>query len=167
MLTTAKLYLAAGAAVLVAAAYWRYDYVMGRNANLETDLAAAKSSLEQSQAVITKERQNAAEVALRAQKFYEDKQHDQTELDNLRKCVADKSCGVRVVKGACPVLSGASSNTGGTEAADAADRRQFEQDYFSLVASIKETKRRYDWMQQELIARSKQDYCQTNNNPAK
>ena len=31
-----------------------------------------------------KERQNAAEVALRAQKFYEDKQHDQTELDNLR-----------------------------------------------------------------------------------
>lgn len=162
-----KLYLAAGAAVLVAAAYWRYDYVMDRNADLKSDLAAAKSSLEQSQAIITKERQNAAEVALRAQKFYEDKQHDQAELDNLRKCVSDKSCGVRVVKGACPVLSGTNSNAGGTEATDAADRRQFEQDYFSLLASIKETKRRYDWMQQELIARSKPDYCQTKNNPAK
>lgn len=167
MFTTVKFYLAAVAAVLIAAAYWRYDCVMDRNADLETDLAEAKSSLEQSQAIITKERQNAAEVALRAQKFYEAKQHDQTELDNLRKCVADKSCGVRVVRGACPAMPSSASASGGTEATYAADRRQFEQDYFSLVASIKETKRLYEWMQQELIARSKPDYCNAKNNPAK
>lgn len=162
MFTTVKFYLIAVAAVLVAAAYWRYDYVMDRNADLETDLAEAKSSLEQSQAIINKERQNAAEVALRAQKFYEDKQHDQTELDSLRKCVADKSCGVRVVRGACPTMPSSASASGGAETTDAADRRQFEQDYISLVASIKETKRRYDWMQQELIARSHPDYCKSN-----
>lgn len=155
----AKFYLAAGAAVLVAAAYLRYDYVNDQNAKLKADLSAVKEQLDQSQAIITKERKNAAEVALRAQKFYEDKQHDQTELDNLRKCVADKSCGVRVVKGACPVVSGANSTAGGAEATDAADRRQFEQDYISLVDSIKETRRLYEWMQAEAIAREHPDYC--------
>ena len=145
--------------VIVGLLWWRYDYVTTQNVKLKADLSAANELVKQSADLIAKERQNAAEVALRAQKFYEDKQHDQTELDSLRKCVADKSCGVRVVKGACPIVSGANSNAGGAEAADAADRRQFEQDYFSLIESIKETKRRYDWMQQELIARSAPDYC--------
>ena len=145
--------------VILGLCWWRYDYVTDENDTLKADLSAANSQLEQSQAIITKERQNAAEVALRAQKFYEDKQHDQAELDNLRKCVADKSCGVRVVKGACPIVSGSNSNSGGAEAAYAADRKQFEQDYFNLLASIKETKRLYGWMQQELIARAKPDYC--------
>jgi len=148
--------------VLILAALWRYDYVTTQNVKLKADLSAANAQLEQSQAIITKERQNAAELALRAQKFYEDKQHDQTELDSLRACVADKSCGVRVVKGACPSMPRASSNTGGAEAADAADRKQFEQDYFDLLASIKETERRYEWMQAELIARSAPDYCKQN-----
>lgn len=147
------------AAAVLAGVAWHYQHLIKSNTKLESALELKQIELEQSQAIIAKERQNAAEVALRAQKFYEDKQHDQTELDNLRKCVSDKSCGVRVVKGACPVLSGYDSTTGGAEAANAADRRQFEQDYFSLVASIKETKRRYEWMQAELIARSHPDYC--------
>lgn len=146
-------------AVVVGLLWWRYDYVTTENERLKSDLSATTADLEQSQAIIDKERQNAAEVALRAQKFYEDKQHDQTELDSLRACVADKSCGVRVVRGACPAVPGANSNAGGAEADDAADRRQFEQDYFRLVESIKETKRRYGWMQKELIARSAPNYC--------
>lgn len=150
------------AAAVLAGFAWHYQHLIKSNTKLESALELKQIELEQSQAIIDKERQNAAELALRAQKFYEDKQHDQTELDNLRKCVADKSCGVRVVKGACPVLSGTNSTTGGAEAADAADRKQFEQDYFSLVESIKETKRRYDWMQSELIARSHPDYCKAN-----
>lgn len=145
--------------VIVGLLWWRYDYVTTQNVKLKADLSAANELVKQSADLIAKERQNAAEVALRAQKFYEDKQHDQTELDSLRKCVADKSCGVRVVKGACPIVSGANSNTGGTEAADAADRKQFEQDYFNLLASVKETERLYNWMQKELIARSAPDYC--------
>lgn len=154
-----KAYLAAGVIAILGLMYWRYDYVTTQNAKLKSDLSAASAQLEQSQAIINKERQNAAEVALRAQKFYEDKQHDQTELDNLRKCVADKSCGVRVVKGACPTMPRPNSTAGGAETTDAADRRQFEQDYISLVESIKETKSRYNWMQQELITRSHPDYC--------
>lgn len=145
--------------VIVGLLWWRYDYVTTENERLKSDLSAANASLEQLQAIIAKERQNAAEAALRAQKFYEDKQNDQKELDDLRNCVANKSCGVRVVRGACPAMPSSTAAAGGTEAADAADRRQFEQDYFNLLASIKETKRRYDWMQQELIARSAPDYC--------
>lgn len=145
---------------IVGLLWWRYDYVTDQNAKLKADLSAANEIIVQSEALVAKERQNAAEVALRAQKFYEDKQNDQTELDSLRACVADKSCGVRVVKGACPVLPRASTDAGGAEANDAADRRQFEQDYFRLVGSIKETKRLYNWMQQELIARAKPDACQ-------
>lgn len=158
MYLTAIKYLAP--VVLIAAALWRYDYVTTQNANLNRDLSNAKDALEQSENLLAKERQNAAEVALRAQKFYEDKQHDQNELDSLRKCVSDKSCGVRVVKGACPIMPATSSDTGGAEATYAADRIQFEQDYISLINSIKETKRLYNWMQQELIARSHPNYCQ-------
>ena len=70
--------------VLVGLLWWRHDYITTQNERLKSDLSAANEQLEQSQAIVIKERQNAAEVALRAQKFYEDKQHDQTELDNLR-----------------------------------------------------------------------------------
>lgn len=159
MLTTVKFYIAAGVVALLALAYWRYDYVTDQNTKLKADLSDTKARLEQSESILIKERQNAAEVALRAQKFYEDKANDDKELDSLRTCVANKSCGVRVVKGACLAMPSSTSATGGTEATDAADRKQFEQDYFSLVASIKETERRFNWMQQELIARSSPDYC--------
>lgn len=145
--------------VLIIAGLWRYDYITTQNERIKADLSAATAELEQSQAIITKERKNATEAALRAQKFYEEKLHDKTELESLRACVADKSCGVRVVRGACPHVPGSTPNAGGTEAADAADRRQFEQDYFALLESIKETRRLYNWMQRELISRSAPDYC--------
>jgi hypothetical protein len=136
--------------------YWQVQ----ESGKLKAEISQYEQLVKAKDALIAKERKNAAEVALRAQKFYEDKQNDQKELDDLRNCVANKSCGVRVVRGACPAMPGTNSTARGTEAADAADRRQFEQDYIGLVASIKETKRRYDWMQAELIARSAPDYCQ-------
>lgn len=145
--------------VLIIAGLWRYDYITTQNERIKADLSAVTAELEQSQAIITKERQNAAKSALLAEKAYEEKQHDKTELESLRACVADKSCGVRVVRGACPQVPGSSPNAGGAEAAHAADRAQFEQDYFALLESIKETRRLYNWMQQELIARSAPDYC--------
>lgn len=135
--------------------YWQVQ----QSGKLKSEISQYEQLVKARDALITKERQNAAEVALRAQKFYEDKKNDQKELDDLRNCVANKSCGVRVVRGACPAMPSSTTAAGGVEAADAADRIQFEQDYISLVASIKETKRRYEWMQSELIARSHPDYC--------
>lgn len=155
-----RVYLALGAAALVLAAYIRYEYVTEQNDRLRVDLRSAELIIEQSRGLLIKERQNAAQAALSAQKAYEVKQNDKIELDRLRRCVADKSCGVRIVKGACPAMPSSNSNAGGTEAADAADRRVFEQDYFNLLESIKETKMLYNWMQQENIARSHPDYCQ-------
>lgn len=135
--------------------YWQVQ----NSGKLKSEISQYEQMVKAKDALIAKERKNAAEVALRAQKFYEDKQNDQKELDDLRNCVANKSCGVRVVRGACPAMPSSATAAGGVETADAADRRQFEQDYISLVASIKETRRLYEWMQAELIARSHPDYC--------
>lgn len=135
--------------------YWQVQ----QSGKLKSEISQYEQLVKAMDALIAKERQSAAEVALRAQKFYEDKQNDQKELDDLRNCVANKSCGVRVVRGACPAMPSSTTTAGGAESADAADRRQFEQDYISLLASIKETRRLYEWMQSELIARSHPDYC--------
>ena len=70
--------------VLIIAGLWRYDYITAQNERIKADLRAVTAELEQSQAIITKERQNATEAALRAQKFYEEKLHDKTELVSLR-----------------------------------------------------------------------------------
>lgn len=135
--------------------YWQVQ----QSGKLKAEISKYEQMVKAKDALIAKERQSAAEVALRAQKFYEDKQNDQKELDDLRNCVANKSCGVRVVRGACPTMPSSNASTGGAETTDAADRRQFEQDYISLVASIKETRRLYEWMQAEAMAREHPDYC--------
>lgn len=155
-----KLYLYAGLLVIAGLVYWRYNYVMSKNEQLEIDLANEKISHQRSVVLLEKERQNAADAALRAQQFYQDVEKDNAELEKLRACVANNTCGVRIAKGACPKLPSAGTNAGGTEAADAADRKQLEQDYFRLIESIKLTKSRYEWMQRELIARSHPQYCQ-------
>lgn len=154
-----KLYLYAGLIAAAGLVYWRYDYVISENKRLADALDAEQKAHNQTEDVLTKERQNAAEAALRAQKFYQDVEKDNAELEKLRACVANNTCGVRIAKGACPKLPGAGTNAGGAEAADAADRKQLEQDYFRLIESIKLTKSRYEWMQRELIARSDPGYC--------
>jgi len=154
-----KLYMYAGLIAIAGLVYWRYDYVMSENEQLEIDLANERLAHQQSVAVLTKERQNATEAALRAQQFYQDVEKDNAELEKLRACVANNTCGVRIAKGACPKLPSTGTDAGGTEAADAADRERFKQDYFRLVESIKLTKSRYEWMQRELIARSDPGYC--------
>lgn len=155
-----KLYLYAGLIVIAGLVYWRYDYVMSENKRLADALANEQLAHKQTVAVLSKERQNAAEAALRAQQFYQDVEKDNVELEKLRACVANNTCGVRIAKGACPKLPSTGTNAGGAEAADAADRKQLEQDYFRLLESIKLTKSRYEWMQRELIARSDPGYCQ-------
>lgn len=154
-----KLYLYAALALIVGLVYWRYDYVISKNEQLSVDLANEKQLHHTAVALLEKERQNATEAALRAQQFYSDVEKDNAELERLRACVANNTCGVRIAKGACPKLPSTSADAGGTEAANAADRAKFEQDYFSLLESIKITKSRYEWLQRELIARSDTGYC--------
>lgn len=154
-----KLYLYAGLIAIAGLVYWRYDYVMSENKRLADALANEQLAHKQTVAVLSKERQNAADAALLAQQFYQDVEKDNAELEKLRACVANNTCGVRIAKGACPKLPSAGTNAGGTEEADAADRKQLEQDYFRLIESIKLTKSRYEWMQRDLIARSDPGYC--------
>jgi hypothetical protein len=152
-------YLAGGALLAIVVLGLSLKIAMGEVKEAKRDLADEKLAHQHIVAVMDKERQNAAQAALRSQQFYQDVEKDNAELQKLRDCVANSTCGVRIAKGACPKLPSAGANAGGTEAADAADRERFEQDYFSLIESIKLTKSRYEWMQRELIARSDPEYC--------
>lgn len=154
-----KLYLYAGLIAVAGLVYWRYDYVMSENRRLADALANEQLAHKQTVAVLSKERQNATEAALRAQQFYQDVEKDNAELEKLRACVANNTCGVRIAKGACPKLPHSSANAGGAETTDATDRREFEENYFRLLEEIKLTKSRYEWMQRELITRSDPKYC--------
>lgn len=145
---------------LIGLLWWRYDYITTQNERLQSDLSAAKEKLEQSQAVITKERQNAAEVALRAQKFYEQEAKDNEELEKLRACYADNSCWPRVrIKTSCPSVPGSTTNAGTSEEVTAELGEDAGRNILRLRAEIKETMRLVHGLQAELIARSSQNYC--------
>ena len=143
---------------LCAALYGLYWQVQA-SGELRAEIRQQRAEIGQQSALIEKERAELKKANDRANKSFEEKQNDKAELDRLRSCVANKSCGVRVVKGACPMPSAATA-TEGADAAYASDRRQFEQDYLNLIESQKEARRLYNWMQSELIARSSPDYCQ-------
>ena len=159
-----KMYLAVikylAPVVLIVAVWLRYDYVTTQNTDLKADLSEANAQIGRSQAIITKERQNAAEVALRAQKFYEQEAKDNEELEKLRACHADKSCWPRVrVKTNCPAVSGTVPSSGTPEEVTAELGEDAGRTSLRLRAEIKETLRLVDGLQQELIARSAPDYC--------
>ncbi len=146
--------------VLVGLLWWRYDYIATQNERLKIDLSAANAQIEQSQATIIKERQNAAEVALRAQKFYEQEAKDNEELEKWRACYADKSCWPRVrVKTSCPSVPNSSTNAGASEESTAELGEDAGRNILRLRAEIKQTMRLVDGLQAELIARSSQNYC--------
>lgn len=146
--------------VLVGLLWWRYDYVTTQNANLKADLSAVNEQLEKAKAIITKERQNAAEMALRAQKFYEQEAKDNEELGKLRACYADKSCWPRVrVKANCPAVPGSASSAGAPEEVSAELGEDAGRTALRLRSEIKETVRLVDALQLELNARSAANYC--------
>lgn len=119
-----------------------------------------EATIEAKDDLIAKERQNAAEVALRAQKFYEQEAKDNEELEKLRACYADKSCWPRVrVKTSCPSVSNSSANAGASEESTAELGEDAGRNILRLRAEIKETMRLVDGLQAELIARSSQNYC--------
>lgn len=145
----------------IVGAIWHYQHLIVENSKLKTAIESKQAELEQSQAVLIKERQNATETALRAQKFYEQEAKDNEELEKLRACYADKSCWPRVrVKTSCPAVSGAASNAGTLEEGTAELGENAGRNLYRLRAGIKESSRMILSLQAELEARSKPDYCQ-------
>lgn len=145
----------------IGGAVWHYQHLIAENSKLDAIIKEKKFELEQSQALIIKERQNAAEVALRAQKFYEQEAKDNEELEKLRACYADKSCWPRVrIKTSCPAMPGAASNAGALEEGTAELGEDAGRNLYRLRAGIKESSRMILSLQAELEARSKHDYCQ-------
>lgn len=156
-----KLYLYAGLIAAAGLVYWRYDYVMSENKRLGDALANEQLAHKQTVAVLSKERQNAAEAALRAQQFYQDVEKDNVELEKLRACYADKSCWPRVrIKTSCPAVSNSGSDTGASEEVTAELGADAGQNLLLLRSQIKEITTGYLALQRELIARSDPGYCQ-------
>ena len=136
--------------------YWQVQ----QSGKLKSEISQYEQLVKAKDALLAKERQNAAEVALRAQEFYEQEARDNEELEKLRACHADKSCWPRVrIKTSCPSVSGTAASTGTSEEITAELGEDAGRTALRLRAEIKETKRLIEGLQQELIARSHPDYC--------
>lgn len=147
-----KLYLALAIILAAAAGYWRYDYVV-------KDRDAARAELSNTKGVLDKERQNAQEAANRSLAFRIEESNREEELNKLRTCVAAGKCGIRMRYQACPAMP--ATNPGGPEiiGTTAEPEREFQQWYFNNIALIDKYELRVKALQEELIARSKKDYC--------
>lgn len=156
-----RLYASIAAFAIAAGLVWHYNHLIGANKQLRIDLSSKQAELEQSQDLIVKERQIAAEVALRAQNYYEQRAKDDEELEKLRTCYADKSCWPRVrVKTSCPAVSGSATSPGTPEESTAELGENAGRDLLRLRAEIKEMTTGYLALQAELTARAAHDYCQ-------
>jgi len=137
----------------IAAAYWRYDYVV-------KDRDAKALELSQTKGVLEKERQTAQEAANRALAFRIEEANREKELNDLRDCVAAGKCGIRVHHKACPAVPNTSAGRSETIGTVAEPDREFEQNYFSHRALINKYELREKALRVELAARSRPDYCQ-------
>lgn len=146
------------AAVIAALAVgWYTTHLRLGKSNTERDNALA--SLVISGNLIAAERKNIANANRRATEYQTDRNTSNAELEKLRSCVADLSCGVRI-NTVYQSVPGSPSATTGTAGADAGHCRISEQDYIDLRDKIALTSDRYKALQRELTARSSPDYCQ-------
>lgn len=154
--------LAIGGVIAVLAVGWYITHLKLDSSNKARDDALA--SLVISGNLIAKERENLANANRRATAYQDDRNISNAELEKLRNCVADKSCGVRVVTIHQPVPDTGTSPAG-TTGTDAGHCRVDEQDYLNLRDRIAIVADRYKALQREVIARSSPDYCQTKKSP--
>jgi hypothetical protein len=130
------------------------------NGALAVEIEAKEAQIKAGADLLTKERMEAQADALRAQQYFEKRVKDDEELENLRRCRADKSCWPRVrVKSACPV-SDSATNAGASEEVAAELGENAERSLQRLEGEIKEITSAYLSLQAEVAARSHPDFCQ-------
>jgi len=156
-----RLYASLALIAALSLCWWRYDSVVNERNELKNDLAASQQNLEDAKSVTEKERINVSAANDRAIASQVKQDEITNQVNDMRKCIDAGTCGVRWKYQACPRLpsdSAATSEPAIIEA-DAANRREFEQNYFTLLESIRLTRVDYESLQAELIARSDKDYC--------
>jgi hypothetical protein len=146
-------------ALLGLASFGLYKQVQANGA-LAVEIEAKDAKIKAGEDLLDKERKEAQAEALRAQKHFQMREKDYEELEDLRKCRADKSCWPRVrVKTACPV-SGAATDAGAPEEIAAELGENAERNLQRLEGEIKEITSTYLSLQAEVTARSHPDFCQ-------
>lgn len=156
-----KLYVYAVIALAALAGAWHYNNVIDELDKLAADNAIITKNLESQKAVIAAERSAAIEANSRATETQKKSQEVTDEVNNLRACIDAGTCGVRWKYQACPRVSGsdAAASRSAIDEADAARRREFEQNYFNLVESIRQTRVQVEALQEDVRVRSRPDYC--------
>lgn len=149
---------------LIAALYlcwWRYDSVVNERNELKNNLALSEQNLKDEKLVTKKERINATAANDRAIASQVKQDEITSQVNDMRKCIDAGTCGVRWKYQACPRLPGDSATTSEPTivGADASNRREFEQNYFTLLESIRLTRQRFEDMQNEIKIRADPNYC--------
>lgn len=157
-----RLYAALALIAALSLCWRRYDSVVNERDTLRNDLAVSQQNYESEKALNKTERLNAQAANERALANQVKADEVTNKVNDLRKCIDAGTCGVRWAYQACPKLP--SSDTYADQPAivkaDAGRRREFEQNYFNLLESIRLTRVDYEDMQNELKIRADPKYCQ-------
>jgi prophage endopeptidase len=137
--------LAAACAAGWAANGWRLNAK-----HTEQDLARTKEALR-----LIEQRDALGErLAAQNDKHLEELGKAQYETNRLRTCLADGTCGLRIVEGACPAMPGPSASSGVDSGTGAGPSTVAGQAYIALREGIDLTEAKLNACQVELRARS-------------
>lgn len=144
--------------VLSLSLYWTVSLVGKQSKKID----ALQASLESAQSITETERLNAKAANERALANQVKADEVTNQVNVMRKCIDAGTCGVRWKYQACPQLPSDSTTASQSESTetDASHRREFEQNYFNLLESIRLTRVDYEDMQKELKIRADPKYCQ-------
>jgi hypothetical protein len=140
-----------------------YAYIESERADsLKADNKVLMSKVEASEAARKKEQQDAIDANNRAKQTQIEKQVISDEAQKNRDCIANGTCGVRVVFKSA-ICAGVHETTVGGSSVDGAasqELRDFAQWYVDLEAAIKDNLLQIKKLQEDVAIRSNPNYCQ-------
>lgn len=158
-----RLYLALGLLVIIAAGWWRYDYIVKDRDAEKSRADNAESQLLTRDKELKAERKNASDAEARALIRFNEKEELQREYDEKVKCINAGDCGVRVrwQRAICATASvhSAEPSAIGSDELQEQEQRDFGRWVASLEKSIETDTEIIEGFKQELEIKSRPDYC--------
>lgn len=152
--SSVKFYLGLGVVAAIALFAWRLDYLTKENQRLRTNVELAQWSAQESNRLLGVEREARAAADLRRAEHLARIEEVERENQKYQSCVAAGTCGVRIVRAACPSVPAAGATTGGADERAPVLDAALQQDILSLRAGILKLEADFQWCQRELIERS-------------
>jgi len=146
--------------IIIVVAWLRYDYIVKDRDQYKTKFENAAANLAIEKANRDTEKQASIEAAARSNKIQSEKEAIENEAKNMRSCIDNNSCGVRVELKykVCPSLP-----TTATSGSMANDDQPYGGDFQRWIndtrESIKLDALKIKGLQEDLKIRSSPDYC--------